>query len=97
MDPILFAIRQLPGERKFDSPLDAQKWYDNEFIRVECEVHQRLCSNLNSPILVEQAGPRKKLYFDPSKVTSTNIFYIKYQQKIEDLNKLILTFELNKY
>jgi 6-phosphofructokinase 1 len=68
-DPIVFTIRQLPGERKFDSPLDSQVWFDDEFMIVDTHIHQVLNSALDCPIVVEKAGPRKKLYFDPSNTT----------------------------
>jgi hypothetical protein len=80
VDPLPFTIAHLPGERTFESPLDSQKWFDEEFMVVDTPVHQALNSMVDSPIIVEKAGPRKKLYFNPSQVTSK--FHFATENKI---------------
>lgn len=68
---IPFTIRHLPGENMIPSPLgDCSSFYDDHYLTIDPSVHQSLTFiKEDLPIVVEKAGPRKTLYFDPPKTT----------------------------
>lgn len=68
---IPFTVRHLPGDKLFPSPLnDCSSFYDEQFLTIDHSVHKSLTFiKEDLPIVVEKAGPRKTLYFDPPKTT----------------------------
>jgi len=68
---IPFTIRHLPGECTFPSPLaDCSSFYTDQYLTIDPSVHKSLTFiKEDLPIIVEKAGPRKTLYFDPPKTT----------------------------